>query len=399
MPPEMWAHVADYLTRDAVLSAMRTAARLREPISRRRPGYLEIYLPPNAPQTCTSRLATALDYADEADRTVYVMGSPHAIAGDVRLGQTLLERMDASKTRLIGLNITLPLALAPRLGDLVLKLERLQALHISFQRHWGNNGNALDLSHLLATKPPALRHVSLVCEWHPVTLPVDFIGFHDLQSVLLCGKTVDGAWPADWAATVASLAEHVPAINVQIQGAGVRKVDLAPLLRGLGGGPLHVAFPDTCAAPGYVMISNEDGSVVRRLQWGHGDAEDGLTGNIATQLGPVAVQVAVVHIDSVAMDEILIQQPAFPNLGRIVVHSLMGPNDTEELDLDSETAKERAERLDCGWKEMGFGSANEFIDYVRRAFGSTDAVRVELWCSHCGNLNALPPELFPGPFA
>ncbi|EJD50350.1 hypothetical protein AURDEDRAFT_160252 [Auricularia subglabra TFB-10046 SS5] len=84
----------------------------------------------------------------------------------------------------------------------------------------------------------------------------NFLARHMLQACILR------------AATVSSLAEHVPTINVQIQSANVEKVNLAPLLRGLGGGPLHVAFPDTRTAPGHVMISNADGSVVRRLRWG-----------------------------------------------------------------------------------------------------------------------------------
>lgn len=271
--------------------------------------------------------------------------------------------------------------MASQLCSAVQTAEALRALHVSFRRDAHNNA------------PVAAPPLSIISEDHPVVLPTANVGeLRGLQYVQLCGRGVAGGWPAGWKDAISRMAAYVPTMNVRLQSVDIANVDVAPLLHGLGTGPLLVAFPDTCLAPGHFMVSTEDGSIVRRLRWGWGDAAEGLTSHIYSTLVPVAAQIVVAHIDSTALGiaEPPETRPPLLSLRKIVVHAIMGPFDTDDVDLDAETPAERAARLDAGGprhKQLLEESANDFFDYGGRE------VRLDFWCEHCGNLDAIPEDV------
>ncbi|EJD35576.1 hypothetical protein AURDEDRAFT_175375 [Auricularia subglabra TFB-10046 SS5] len=399
---EMWQRVADFLDREGVRSLSFTTPWFRNAVSGHVKGYFSLNIPAPTYRNRLTEVSSALDYADRAMLCLDVVAVRGAIQ---RIDQALLERIAKSSDGCVGIDLDLPLDLLPHLDNLVRRATRLRSLHIDITGWDVAPFPKLDFSRLLQHAPTFLTHFSLVCEGRNFSLPDNLNAFTRLRSVQLSGEAINGKWPEDWKAAVSSLGDRVSVLNIRISSDNVDEVELTPLLRGLGNRPLHVAFPDTCEAPGQFMVSTADGSFVRRLRWGDGDATEGLTVNIAMRLAPVAAQVVAVHIDSRGVREIIAQPPMFPNLGSIVVHTFIGPEDTEDLDLAVETAEERAERLALAWEDEGYDSPDAFIEDVRKISGSIDEVRVDLWCQLCGDMNAFPPELSgratatPGPSA
>lgn len=383
---DIWDIIADVLDHQDVRTLSHSSRWLRGVMSAHPNGYLHVRLPERrSSQYLQDKLEDALGHADRAGRRVEIVVAPDAIAQDRLLGDRILSRMTGSSERLVGLHITLPLGPESKLCGVVQNAPNLRALDVSFQHDWyakvdlvGTDSMTdpvppLDLSEMFHPEPQALRHLSITCQRTPITLPTNLGILRGLRSVELCAAGENNDWPADWRAAVSALAAYIPTLNVQLLDVDIEKVDISPLLHGLGNGPLVVAFPETCVAPLYFMVSTADGSVVRRLQWGWGDDQEGLTPRIYAQLAPVANQIEVAHIDCMDLvrGDAPENQPLLSNLRHILVHSTFDNSDA----LESDT--ERA----LGYKRQLMDAA---VGFLRCGSGT----QVAVWCPHCFNLDA-----------